>query len=203
MSLRPLARIALFVAAAAVAIPPGAAQAQATAGQPQEPGWWGGVGAGYVGSSVRCSNCAPDRPLIDDAAFLVQGGWRPNARLLVGAELFSTASVSGGVGLRDTHLIAIAQYRPFARHGFFIKGGYGMAAVRADVPSDTGTIVARTWGMGVMYGAGWVFDVGRRVSLAPVAGTYVTTVGDVRVGQVTAENVVINAWFAGAVVMFR
>ncbi len=70
---------------------------------------------------------------------------------------------------RDTHLIAIAQYRPFARHGFFIKGGYGMAAVKAAVPSDTGTVVARTWGMGVMYGAGWVFDVGRRVSLAPMA----------------------------------
>ena len=64
-----------------------------------------------------------------------------------------------------TALIAIAQFRPFARHGFFIKGGYGMALVKGVCAGRIRGRVARTWGMGVMYGAGWVFDVGRRVSL--------------------------------------
>jgi hypothetical protein len=203
MSPRPLARIVLLIAAAALLLPTASAEAQATAGQPQDSGWWAGIGAGYLGTGARCTNCESDQPPRNDAAFLAQGGWRVNPRLLVGGEIFTTALTTGEVDFRDTHLIAIAQFRPFARHGFFIKGGYGMAAVKASVPSDTGTVVARTWGMGVMYGAGWVFDLGRRASVAPMAGTYVTTVGDVVVGQATAENVVVNSWFAGVVVMFR
>jgi hypothetical protein len=203
MSLRPLARIVLLIVAAALLTPAAGAEAQPAAGQPQDSGWWAGVGSGYLGSGARCTNCESDSPPKNDVAFLVQGGWRVNPRLVVGGELFTTARLVDDVDFRDTHLIAIAQYRPFARHGFFIKGGYGIALVKASVPTDTGTVAARTWGMGVMYGAGWVFDVSRRVSLAPMAGTYVTTVGDVVVGQATAENVVVNSWFAGAVVMFR
>ena len=48
-----------------------------------------------------------------------------------------------------------------------------------------------------------MFGAGRRVSFAPMAATYITTVGDVRDVQGTAQNVVVNGWFAGAVVMFR
>ncbi len=106
--------------------------------------------------------------------------------------------------LRDTHLLGIFQFRPFAGLGFFLKGGYGMALVKDVLPlAGGGEATFRTWGMGVMYGAGWIFGAKRRVSFAPTAATYITTVGDVRGVQATAQNVVINGWFAGAVVMFR
>jgi hypothetical protein len=57
--------------------------------------------------------------------------------------------------------------------------------------------------MGLMYGAGWVFREGSRISVAPVGAQYVTTVGNVRLAQGTVQNVVVNSWFLGAVVMFR
>ncbi len=128
---------------------------------------------------------------------------RVNRRLLIGGEVFSAGRTTDGMHFRDTYLIAIAQYRPFGGHGFFLKGGYGVAAIREAVPSETGTFTARTWGMGLMYGAGWVFRERSRVSVAPVGATYVTTVGDVRTRAGAAENLVVNGWFAGVVVMFR
>jgi hypothetical protein len=172
--------------------------------QPQGSKWWAGGGGGYLAGHVACSNCDTDRPYGDDSAFLVQGGRRVTERLLIGGEVFSTVKTHSGGDFRDTHLLGIAQFRPFAHAGFFLKGGYGMAVVKAAVPLDSGgTSTARTWGMGVMYGAGWVFGEGRRVSFAPVAATYITTVGDISMPAGTATNVVMNGWFAGAAVMFR
>jgi hypothetical protein len=179
-----------------------AAQDTATA-QPDGSRWWVGGGGGYFPNLASCTGCESERPHRNGGAFLVQGGLRVGARLLVGAEAFSGEKTVDGADIRNTSLLGIVQYRPFASHGFFIKGGYGMAIVKDVVPTEGGNVAARTRGIGLTYGAGWVFGEGRGVSIAPVAATYVTTVGDVRTQSGTAENVVINGWFAGVVVMFR
>jgi hypothetical protein len=126
-----------------------------------------------------------------------------NERLLVGGEIFSTRREFETFSLRNTYLLGLVQFRPFATQGFFIKGGYGMASVKDRFTLGGADESASAWGIGLMYGAGWVFRAGSRVSVAPVGGQYVTTVGSVRVAQGTAQNVVVNSWFLGAVVMFR
>jgi hypothetical protein len=195
----------LFVALAVLALAPHGASAQGTpAAQSKDIGWWVGAGGGYLAGRASCSNCETDPPFGDGSAVLVQGGVRAGERLHIGGELFTTTREMNGASLRDTHLLGIFQFRPFTRFGFFLKGGYGMALVKDVIPVTANTqFSARTWGMGVMYGAGWIFGQSKRVSVAPTAATYVTTVGDVRGVERTAQNVVINGWFAGAVVMFR
>jgi hypothetical protein len=198
------ASVRLLIQTAAILLVPALAWAQGgEAAQPEASRWWAGGGGGYLASRTACTLCDSDPPHRDGAAVLFQGGVRVSERLLVGAEVFSTARTSAGTDARNTYLLGVAQYRPFASHGFFLKGGYGLALVKVAVPTEGGQVAARTWGMGLMYGAGWVFREGRRLSIAPVGATYVTTAGDVRTPEGTAENVVANGWFAGIVVMFH
>jgi hypothetical protein len=193
--------IVLMTLSPAVAVAQGTTAVQS---QGSPVGWWVGGGGGYLAGRAACSNCETDPPFGDGSAVVVQGGVRVGERLQIGGELFTTTREMSGASLRDTHLLGIFQFRPFTRFGFFLKGGYGMALVKDVIPITENTqFSARTWGMGVMYGAGWIFGQSKRVSVAPTAATYVTTVGDVRGVQRTAQNVVINGWFAGAVVMFR
>jgi hypothetical protein len=203
MTARPIARLVLLLAAGVVLVS-GVAAAQPANRTPGEPaGWWLGAGGGYLAGHASCSNCESDRPFDDGYSVVFQGGARVTPRLLVGGEVFTTERSGANATVRDTYLIAIAQYRPFTNYGFFIKGGYGVALVKERIPLPDGDLEARTWGMGLMYGAGWLFRRQQRVSFAPVAGTYVTTVGNVQTPVGTAENVVINSWFAGAVLMIR
>jgi hypothetical protein len=199
----PLQPVVLMVTAMLL-LTPGVARAQgAGTAQPHGSRWWVGGGGGFLASRSDCTNCDSDRPFGSGPAVLFQGGLRVSERLLVGGEILSTARTIDGVDFRHSYLLAVVQARPFATHGFFLKGGYGMAIVRDVFQLGGVQVAARPWGMGLMYGAGWVFREGRRISVAPVAAQYVTTVGDLRVFGSTAQNVVINGWFVGAVLMVR
>ena len=188
----------------ALVLAPCAVLAQgAPATQAKEIGWWVGGGGGYLAGRAACSNCETDPPYGDGGAFVVQGGVRVRDRLHIGGEIYSTDCTLPGGSFRNTHLLGVFQYRPFTSLGFFLKGGYGMAIVKGVIPGPSGDAIARTWGMGVMYGAGWEFRVARRVSFAPVGATYITTVGDVPAPKGTASNVVVNGWFAGALLMIH
>jgi hypothetical protein len=202
---RPCRSAIAIAFAAALLLAPAVSHAQGTpTPSPQDTKWWAGVGGGFLAGRAACSNCETDPPFGNGSALVFQGGYRAGDRLLVGGELFTTARTgSSGTAIRDTYLLAIVHYRPFAGQGFFLEGGYGLTVVKDTVPFGGADATARTRGMGVMYGAGWMFGLNRRVSLAPVAAQYVTTVGDVRAPAGTAQNVVINGWFVGAVVMFR
>jgi hypothetical protein len=191
-----------LLAAMLLAAAPAAAQEQPSA-TAKASRWWAGAGGGYLASRSDCSNCEGERSYNDGGALLFQGGLRASERVLVGGEVFTFGRSDSGVDVRDTFLLAIVQARPFTRHGFFLKGGYGMAIVKDTFVADGARVTSRTWGMGLMYGAGWVFGEGHRVSVAPFGAQYVTTVGDIVTQAGTAENVVGNGWFAGAVVMFR
>ena len=55
---------------------------------------------------------------------------RERAAWTSAAELFWMPVDSAGGRIRTTHLDAVAQFRPWASQGFFLKGGAGMAFVR-------------------------------------------------------------------------
>jgi hypothetical protein len=193
---------ALQAALALVSLPALAQEAPAQA--PKSVGWWAGGGGGYLAGRADCSNCESDVPYGDGGAFVFQGGVRIHDRVHVGGELYSTDRTLPAGSFRSTHFLGIFQFRPFAKLGFYLKGGYGMAIVKGVVPGGNGEqTVGRTWGMGIMYGAGWEFRVTPRISFAPLAATYITTVGDIGTAQGTAQNVVINGWFAGALLMIH
>jgi len=206
----PTAAIAGLAVAAALflaALPAGAQEAQpgqpAQTSQPaaSKSGWWVGGGGGYIAGRIDCSNCQEDPPYGNNGAILFQGGVRLNERMQLGGEIFSFGRTIQGLNLRQSYLLAIAQYRPWASQGFFLKGGYGMAFVKEVVPD--GDDVIRTWGLGLSYGAGWIFGMKNRVSVAPFGAHYVTTVGDFETSRGLAENVVGNGWFIGTTVSFR
>ncbi len=202
-----VARSASFAVAMVIAfaLVPGAVLAQDTpAPQAKESSWFAGGGGGYLAGRADCSNCETDLPYGNGGAFILQGGVSArHDRLHVGAELYSTNRTLPGGTFRNTHLLGIFQYRPFAKLGWFLKGGYGMAIVKGVVPGPEGNTTGRTWGMGVMYGTGWEFKVGPHASFVPLAATYITTVGDVSGQNGTASNVVLNGWFAGALLTVR
>jgi hypothetical protein len=199
-----LAALAWLAPAPVLAQGTGTVLAQdASAPQPKEIGWWAGGGGGYLAGRADCSNCETELAYGNGGAFILQGGVRVRDRLHVGAEVYSTNRTLPGGSFRNTHLLAIFQYRPFAGLGWFLKGGYGMAIVKGAIPGPEGDATARTWGMGVMYGTGWEFKVGRHASFVPLAATYITTVGDVSTPNGTASNVVVNGWFAGALLTVR
>jgi hypothetical protein len=198
------AGVGLLMVTASLLLAPCAARAQGAAPvQPQGSRWWVGGGGGYLAGRVDCTNCESNPPYGGNGGLLFQGGLQVTGRLLVGGELFTTGRTINTVNHRDTYLLGLAQYRPFGGHGFFLKGGYGMAFVKDNFVVEGVAGTARTWGMGLMYGAGWVFREGRRISVAPVGAQYVTTVGDIQVPAGTAQNVVVNGWFVGAVLMVR
>ena len=196
--------LGLLMVTATMLFTPVAARGQGAAtAKPGTSGWWLGVGGGYVAARADCTNCEEDPPYGNAGGPLIQGGFRVNERMLVGAEIFGAWRRIGGVDYRTSYVLGIAQFRPFATHGFYLKGGYGLSVVRDNLPTGDGDAAVRTWGMGLMYGGGWVFREEHRVSVAALAGHYVATLGDVPTPRGAAENVVSNGWFLGGVLMFR
>jgi len=204
MIARKGAGVRLLIVTITLILTPCIARAQGAAtAQSQGSRWWVGGGGGYLAGRADCTNCESNPPFGNGSAVLFNGGLRVTQRLLVGGEIFSTGRTLEGMSLRDTYLLGIAQYRPFRSHGFFLKGGYGMGFIKDAYMLEGVEETARTSGIGLMYGVGWVFREDRRLSFAPLAAQYVTTVGDVRGAAGTAQNVVVNSWFVGAVLMVR
>jgi hypothetical protein len=193
-----------IILALAVAAVPAAAHAQGTpAGSPSR-GWWFGAGGGYMSFRADCENCEHGDTYTGGRGFLVDAGVTLNDRFDVGAEVFSAFSGDDRNNYRTTYALAVAQYRLWKDHGFFLKGGFGLVGLRGFFTVDGQGGTASSMGLGVSYGAGWIFGRERRVSFAPFGAQYIATVGDFTLPSgATAQNAVGNSWMAGVVVLFR
>ena len=101
---------------------------------------------------------------------LAMVGARVNRKMDVGAEVsWVPATAKAGADVRSTFLLAAAQFRPWESHGFFLKGGMGMAFVRNFVYDGTGTLPPITSkALGLSYAAGWAFRRSRSRRLPDV-----------------------------------
>ena len=198
------AALRAIIVALAVAAVPAAAHAQGTpAGSPSR-GWWFGAGGGYLSFRADCENCEHGDTYTGGGGFLLDAGAALNDRLDVGAEVFSAFSGDDLNNYRTTYTLAVAQYRLWKGHGFFLKGGFGVVGLRGffTVDGQGGSVSGR--GLGVNYGAGWIFGRERRVSFAPFGAQYIATAGDIALpAGASAQNAVGNSWMAGVVVLFR
>ena len=115
---------------------------------------------------------------------LANAGYRVNPRMDVGAEVFWVPLETASGTLNTTHIDAVAQFRPWRTHGFFIKGGAGMAFIRNWVDtSDLGRSTqrrCRSWLAG-----GWAFRVEKRVGFQLFASQHAGALGDLQTSPAT------------------
>ena len=87
---------------------------------------------------------------------LGNAGYRVNHRMDVGLEVFWVPMGTAQGTIRTTHFDAVAQFRPWASQGFFMKGGAGMAYVRNWVDTISSESI-NSKALSVVIGAGWEF----------------------------------------------
>jgi hypothetical protein len=160
--------------------------------------------AGSTFATVRgdCQECEEDFPYRHAGSVLANLGYRVNDRMDVGGEVFWMPVDSVDGRIRTTHLDAIAQFRPWASQGFFVKGGAGMAFVRNWV--DTiGPEPINQKALSVVIGAGWAFRPAERVGLQVFGAQHMAALGDFQTADEDIEDVVGNFWSLGIAIVIR
>lgn len=198
-------RLSRGIVASVLVLMTAAAQASAQDAQASQPSRGGvlGVGLGYGAFRTDCTNCARDDLYSTGGSLMVSGGVAVNDQLDAGGEILWASTAFEGGDYRASFLLGTVQFRPWKARGFYLKGGLGLAFVRASITIDDQTTASKPKGLGVHYGAGWMFGRGRRVSFAPFGGHYVASLGDIPTSAGNAENPVSNVWFAGVTVFVR
>ena len=160
--------------------------------------------AGGAFATVRgdCQECEEDFPYRHSGAVLVDGGYRVNSRMDVGAEVFWMPIDTSQGTIRTTHLDAVAQFRPWASQGFFLKGGAGMAFVRNWV-DVLGPDSFNEKGLSVIIGAGWAVRPTARLGLQFFATQHAFALGDLQASEGLINDVIGNRWSVGAAVVIR
>ncbi|MCM3878655.1 MAG: hypothetical protein ND807_00970 [Vicinamibacterales bacterium] len=170
---------------------------------------WLVIGGGFT--TLR-GDCQEDCPVHGQGAYWHTGnftsnvGYRVNKQMDAGVEVsWVPVTTKGGDEVRSTFVLTVAQFRPWESHGFFLKGGMGMAFVRNFVYSDsTSTVPPLTSkALGLTYGAGWVFQGTEHLGLQIVGTQQVSALGDFQTGGVSIANVIVNVWSFGAAVVIR
>jgi hypothetical protein len=206
--MRPCA--ALSFALVFACLTPGAVSAQAPPAQqqtaPAAPGesskFWLTAGSTFATVRGDCQTCEEDFPYRHGGSILANVGRRVNDRMDVGAEVFWVPIDTEQGDLRTTHIDAVAQFRPWAAHGFFLKGGAGMAFVRNWVDA-LGPDSIDSKALSVIIGAGWAFRPSSRVGLQLFGAQHVAALGDLQTAHESIEDVVGNFWSLGAAIVIR
>ena len=180
------------------------AEPAATAPSGGASNFWFAAGGAFVARRGDCTTCEHDFPFKQGGGVLVDVGHRLNDRMDVAAELFwtPTESESGRDRANLTHLDAIAQFRPWASQGFFLKGGAGMAFVRnwAEV---TGGDAIRSKAFSVVIGGGWAFRPADRFGFQLFATQHAAALGDLETSAGEFPDVLANFWSVGVTLVFR
>jgi len=160
--------------------------------------------AGGAFATLRgdCQECEEDFPYRHSGAVLVDVGYRANPRMDVGAAVFWMPIDTSQGTIRTTHIDAVAQFRPWASLGFFLKAGAGMAFVRNWV-DVLGPDSFNEKSLSVLIGAGWVVRPTARLGLQIFATQHALALGDLQASQGPINDVIGNRWSVGAAVVVR
>jgi hypothetical protein len=205
---RSLVMVAMVMAAVACVPAHVAAQSAPQPAPARTSNLWLTAGGGYTSQKGDCSNCTPGEVIyVKSGNLLIDAGFRANAQLDGAVELtWAPSQMRTGDDIRVTYLMGVGQYRPLKNHGFFVKGGMGVAFVRNwvfDVTNDV-TPAFTTNAMALTYGAGWEVRSRGRFGLQVFGQHHVVALGDLSVtGGLTAEDVIGNMWTLGASIVIR
>lgn len=180
--------------------PPERAQESAARSTPSK--LWMTAGATFATMRGDCQTCEEDFPYRHAAGLLANIGYRANERMNVGAEVFWIPADSPQGQIRTTHIDAVAQFRPWAGKGFFLKGGAGMAFVRNWVDSSSPDPI-RQKALSVVIGTGWAFRSSERIGLQIFGSQHVAALGDFQMPHEEVPDVVGNFWSLGVAIVIR
>jgi hypothetical protein len=203
--LRRLAWTAVLSAMAPAAASGQSAPQSLTTAPAEEPPlsrMWLVAGAAFAVQRGDCQTCEEDFDYRRAGGVLADIGYAVTRRMDVGAELFWTSTETLSGHIRTTQIDAVAQFRPWASHGFFVKGGAGMAFVRNWVDA-TGPGAINSKALSVVVGGGWTFRPGERVGLQIFATQHASAVGDLQTADGEIGDVIGNFWSFGAAIVFR
>jgi hypothetical protein len=163
---------------------------------------WLVAGGAFVTQRGDCQTCEVDFEYRQAGGLLGNIGYRVTRRMDVGAELFWTSADTASGHIRTTQLDAVAQFRPWVSHGFFIKGGAGMAFVRNWIDA-TGPDAINSKALSLVIGGGWTFRRAERVGLQIFATQHASALGDLQTAGGDIGDVIGNFWSFGAAIVFR
>ena len=187
-----------------LALVPAMAFAQAPPSQPAgvTSRLWIVAGGAFATLRGECQECEQDFPYRHSGAVLADVGYRANPRMDVGVEVFWMPIDTSQGTIRTTHIDAVAQFRPWASQGFFLKGGAGMAFVRNWVDTLSPDSFNEK-GLSVIIGGGWAFRPTARLGLQVFAMQHAFALGDLQASQGLINDVIGNRWSVGAAVIIR
>jgi len=160
--------------------------------------------AGGASTTMRgaCQTCEEDTPYRHSGSVLGTLGYRVDQRMDVGAEVFWVPAETASGRIRTTHVDAVAQFRPWASQGFFLKGGAGMAFVRNWVDA-VGPDALNSKALSVVIGGGWHFRPASRLGLELFASQHAAAIGDIKTADADVPDVMGNFWSIGAAIVIR
>jgi len=163
---------------------------------------WLVAGGSFTTLRGDCQTCEGDYPYRHTGGVYVDAGRRIGSRLDVGLQTFWSRFDTGGGHINATHLDGIASFRPWDAHGFFIKGGAGMALIRNWIDTiGSGSINSKA--LSVVIGSGWTFRPASRLGLQLVAEQYAAALGDLQTATGEVPDVMGNYWTLGAGIVIR
>jgi hypothetical protein len=160
--------------------------------------------AGGTFSTLRgdCQTCETDTPYRRSGGVVADLGYRISRQMDVGGEVFWMPFETADGRSRTTHVDAVAQFRPWASHGFLLKGGAGMAFVRNWVDAlGAGAINSKA--LSLVIGGGWAFRPADRVGVQLFVTQHAAALGDFQTATGEVPDVMGNFWSLGASIVIR
>lgn len=180
---------------------PTLAQSAQPAQEPTSPLW---IVAGGASGTLRghCQECEQDFPFRHGGAITGDVGYRVNTRMDVGADLYWIEWSNDSGHIQTIALNGVAQFRPWASAGFFVKGGAGMGFVRNFVHT-LGPHPDTSKALSVVIGTGWEFRSKGPLGFQLFAMQHVGALGDLQTAAGTIPDVTANFWSLGAAIVIR
>ena len=199
-----LAIAAMCGGATASAQPAPAASTTQSAESPKGPGtdFWFMGGGSFSTIRGSCQTCEEDSPYRHSGGVVANAGYRVTSRMDAGLEVFWMPMDTAEGRIHNTHVDAVAQFRPWASKGFFVKGGAGMAFVRNWVDL-IGPESFDQKALSVMIGTGWVFRPHARIGLEVFAAQHAAAIGDLQSASGQIPDVMGNFWSLGGGIVIR
>ena len=163
------------------------------------------VGVFSTTSLGDCTDCE-GVPYRTTPSVFISPAWSLNARADLGAEIMWVASRSSDSDrVRVTFLLASLQFRPWVRHGFFLRTGAGMAFVHNWVLSQLGETdtAFRSKAFALEIASGWEWRLWRHGGVQLFGAQHVGALGDLQTSDRRLENVMSNFWSLGGAIVFR